>query len=132
MSRLAHRNVPTTTSTITRTQRIAIITLAIVLALSGVALSTSAALREKLGLSIRSKAAPVEQSSLSPAARKLAARNKGDLLRFMGVNNAPGRTVSPSAPAATTVSASKTDSLAIDNDSDLQADPGDTIKYTVN
>jgi uncharacterized repeat protein (TIGR01451 family) len=50
----------------------------------------------------------------------------------MGMNNAPARTVSPSAPAATTVSATKTDSLAIDNDSDLQADPGDTIKYTVN
>jgi uncharacterized repeat protein (TIGR01451 family) len=62
----------------------------------------------------------------------MAARNRADLLRFMGMNNAPGRTVSPSAPAATTVSATKTDSLAIDNDSDLQADPGDTIKYTVN
>jgi hypothetical protein len=132
MSRLARRNVPATTFTITRTQRIAIIALGIVLALSGVALSTSAALREKLGLSARSKTAPVEQSSLSPAARKMAARDKADLLRFMGVSKAPGRTVNPSAPAVPTVSATKTDSLAIDNDSDLQADPGDTIKYTVN
>jgi len=97
-----------------------------------VALSTSAALREKLGLSTRSKPAPVEQTSLSPAARRMTGRNRSDLLRFMGVNNAAARTVSPSAPAATTVSATKTDSLAIDNDSDLQADPGDTIKYTVN
>ena len=131
MSRPARRTVSAPTSTITRTQRIAIITLGIVLALSGVALSTSAALREKLGISTRSKTAPVQQSSLSPAARKTAGRTKADLLRFMGVSNAPGRAVSPSAPAATTVSATKTDSLAIDNDSDLQADPGDTIKYTV-
>jgi hypothetical protein len=110
MSRPARRTVPAPTSTITRTQRIAIITLGIVLALSGVALSTSAALREKLGISTRSKTAPVQQSSLSPAARKTAGRTKADLLRFMGVSSAPGRAVSPSAPAATTVSATKTDS----------------------
>ena len=131
MSRLAPKT-PTSTSAFTRARRIVIISLGFVLALSGIALSTSAALREKLGLSTRSKTAPVEQSSLSPAARKMDAHTKADLLRFMGLNNAPARTVSPSAPAATTVSATKTDSLAIDNDSDLQADPGDTIKYTVN
>ncbi len=51
MSRSVRRNVPSTTSTLTRVQRILIITLGFGLALSGVALSESVALRERLGLS---------------------------------------------------------------------------------
>lgn len=38
----------------------------------------------------------------------------------------------PLAPLAPIVTASKSDSLANDVDGDLQADPGDTLKYTVN
>jgi hypothetical protein len=49
----------------------------------------------------------------------------------MGVKRAPGQPSSLFTPAAPTVSATKTDTLFTDNDGDLQADPGDTLKYTV-
>ncbi len=131
MSRLARRSFSTFAFTFYRTQRTAIISLGFVLALSGVALSTSAALRERLGLSLRSKPVTAEQSP-SPVARQRTVRNKIDLLRLMGVNRAPGQPFSFIPPVAPTVSATKTDTLVIDNDGDLQADPGDTLKYTVN
>ncbi len=127
MSRSQRRNVPATTFTFFRTRRFLILTLVSVVALSGLAISQSAALREKLRLSAASKPAPGPQLPL-PA----AARNRVDLLRVMGVKRAPGQPFSFLPPAAPTVSATKTDSLFNDVDNDLQADPGDTIKYTVN
>src|ERR1044072_4072534 len=42
-----------------------------------------------------------------------------------------GHSLAP-APLAPTVTATKTDSLFTDVDGDLQADPGDTLKYSVN
>jgi hypothetical protein len=57
---------------------------------------------------------------------------KVDLLRMVGVNRGsiqPSRLASPFAP---TVSATKTDALVTDVDGDFLADPGDTLKYTVN
>jgi hypothetical protein len=49
-------------------------------------------------------------------------------------SNSPAgvRSLAPAAPLASTVTATKTDSLFTDVDGDLQADPGDTIKYSVN
>src|SRR5262245_12225968 len=112
-----------------RTKRILIITLGSALALGGVAFSTSASLGAKLGWENGSKPEIVHQ----PQARN-SARN-GDLLRFAGIAK-PARTSSATSPApaamAPTVTATKTDSLFADGDSDNQADPGDTIKYTVN
>lgn len=108
-------------------QRFLIFTFAFVLALGGVALSKSPALRQRLGLSPAPKAAVAQQPQLQTTAGQ-----KIDLLRMVGINRAatqPLRLVSPLAP---TVSATKTDALFIDVDSDLQADPGDTLKYTVN
>jgi hypothetical protein len=48
-------------------------------------------------------------------------------------SSSPGvRSLAPAAPLAPTVTATKTDSLFTDVDGDSQADPGDTIKYSVN
>jgi hypothetical protein len=94
--------------------------------LSGVALSTSAALRAKLGLVKAIKPESVQQ----PQARKGTQVGTG-LLRFAGIEKTE-RAFSVTAPMAPTVTATKTDSLFADADSDTQADPGDTIKYTVN
>lgn len=125
MSRFPRRNVPTT-STVTRTQRVLIITLGVGLALSGVVLSKSVTLREKLGLSAGSKPAELQQPP-KPA----APRNEANFLHRISANPTAGQfsLVSPLAP---TVSATKADSLLTDVDNDNQADPGDTIKYTVN
>ncbi|PYK09428.1 MAG: hypothetical protein DME65_11995, partial [Verrucomicrobia bacterium] len=114
-------------SRLTKTQRISIVALISLLVLSGVALSSSAALRAKLGLAKAGKAAEIVQPFQ-------ARKNTGpgaNLLRFAGIEKT-ARTVNPSAPLVPTVTASKTDSLFADADSDSQADPGDTIKYTVN
>ncbi|MEK6335643.1 MAG: Calx-beta domain-containing protein [Acidobacteriota bacterium] len=100
-----------------------IIAIVSALTMGGFALSQSAALRERLGLS-EGKPAPVQQPP-SPA----AAPRKVDSPRVVGANSAPSRFLSPVAP---TVTATKSDSLFTDVDGDLQADPGDTIKYTVN
>src|SRR6266478_411042 len=127
MSRSVRCNVPSTTSTLTRVQRILIITLGFGLALSGVALSKSVALREKLGLSAGSTPAPVQQPP-SPA----AVHNEVNLLRRLGVSRTPKEHFSLLSPVAPSVSATKTDALFTDVDGDNQADPGDTVKYTVN
>lgn len=127
MSCPSRRNLSLSTSTLTRTQRFLTITLASVLAVSGVAVSQSAALREKLGLSAVSKPTPAQQPSLPTATR-----NNVDLLRVAGLKSGPGQHFSLLSPVAPTVSATKADSLFTDVDGDNQADPGDTIKYTVN
>ncbi|HXM50552.1 MAG TPA: Ig-like domain-containing protein, partial [Pyrinomonadaceae bacterium] len=127
MSRSVRRNVPSTTSTLTRVQRILIVTLGFGLALSGVALSKSVALREKLGLSAGSTPAPVQQPP-SPA----ALHKEVNLLRRLGVSRTPKEHFNLLSPVAPSVSATKTDSLFTDVDGDNQADPGDTLKYTVN
>ena len=48
-------------------------------------------------------------------------------------NTSRSRTASPTfvAPFAPTMTATKTDVLQVDNDLDLKADPGDTLRYTV-
>jgi hypothetical protein len=127
MSRFPRRNIPATISTVTRTQRILIITLGFGLALSGVAVSKSAALRERLGLSASSKPAPMQQPSKPASSSK-----KIDLLRTLGVTRTPGQHFSLLSPFAPSVTATKTDALFTDVDGDLQADPGDVLKYTVN
>src|SRR5215813_4380822 len=125
MSRL-RPDVSLAKSRITKTQRILVITIASAFVLSVVALSTSAALREKLGLSVSRKPATLHQAQVRRFARKTT-----DLLRFAGIENNE-RSFRLTAPLAPTVTATKTDSLFADGDGDNQADPGDTIKYTVN
>src|SRR5215831_6332066 len=124
MSRL-HPDVSAPKSRFT-TQRLLIVVISSALVLSGVALSTSAALRAKLGLAKVTRPEVVQQQS---QARKDARMGKG-LLRVAGIEKNE-RTFSLTAPVAPTVTATKTDSLFADADSDSQADPGDTIKYTV-
>src|SRR6185436_5625324 len=123
-----HSGVSTRTmlSTFTRTQRFLLITLAFVLALGGVAISKSPALREKLSLSATPKPASGRQPALQAAATRI------DLLRMVGVSRASRQPYSLASALAPSVSATKTDALFTDVDGDLQADPGDTLKYTVN
>jgi hypothetical protein len=120
------RVVSSQKSRFTKTQRILTVTLISAFVLSGVALSSSAALRAKLGLAKASKAEIVPQ----PQAQK-SVRMGTNPFRFLNAGKAE-RALSPTAPVAPTVTATKSDSLFADADSDTQADPGDTIKYTVN
>ena len=120
-------NISTTISASTRTQRFLIITFGFVLALGGVAISKSPALRETLGFSAAPKPFVRQQAPL----RENSSR-KIDLLRILGVNRAFGQPLSLASPLVPTVSATKTDALFTDVDGDLQADPGDTLTYTVN
>jgi hypothetical protein len=124
----ARHNVHSNTSAFTSTKRILVITLGFILALGAVGLSKSVALRERLGLAGASKPAATVKHATLP----VAPTRKVDLLRMVGVNRASRQPSHLASPFAPTVSATKTDSLLIDNDSDLQADPGDTLKYTVN
>lgn len=131
MSNAPRLNVSTTISRITRTQRFLIITFGFVLALGGVALSKSPALRKTLGFSAAPKPSPKPSDAQQPPLQAAATRGI-DLLRMVGVNRASGQPSSLASLLAPSVSATKTDALFTDVDGDLQADPGDTLKYTVN
>lgn len=122
MTRRVRHNAPETASTFTTTKRVLVIALGFLLAASVVAVSRSSALRGKLKLS-GDKPSP-EQPSLSANTGKEMARLKHS-------NRVPGP-LSLISPVAPTVSATKSDALFTDVDNDNQADPGDTIKYTVN
>jgi len=127
MSYPSRRSLRTTISRFTRTQRFLIITFGFVLGLGGVAISKSPALRETLEFSAASKPSVRQQSPLPGAASR-----RIDLLRMAGINPALGQPLSLASLLAPTVSATKSDALFTDVDGDLQADPGDTLKYTVN
>lgn len=75
------------------------------------------------------------QSSSSPAskAEKTTAKSSENL-QAPGSKSKTNHTVAPRslAPLAPIVTASKADALFTDVDGDLQADPGDTLKYTIN
>src|SRR4029079_3512122 len=103
-------------SRFTTTQRILIVTLISLLVLSGVALSTSAALRAKLGLAKASKAETAQQPQVAPRDKRVGA----DLVRLAGPGSRE-RAFRAMAPMATTVSATKTDSVFADADNDTQA-----------
>ncbi|HSS21263.1 MAG TPA: Calx-beta domain-containing protein [Pyrinomonadaceae bacterium] len=126
MFSLTRPSIRTTISAFTRTPRFMLITFGFVLALGGVAISQSPNLRERLGLIAASKPAVSQPPALQEGANK-----RIDLLKMAGINRA---TPQPSlfSPLAPIVSATKSDSLFTDVDGDLQADPGDTLKYTVN
>jgi Bacterial Ig domain/Calx-beta domain len=126
MSNFPRAGISTTISTVTRTQRFLIITFGFVLVLGGVALSKSPAVRERLGLSPAPKPSVSRQTTLSAPASK-----RFDLLRTLSVNGS-SRQPTSLALLVPSVSATKSDSLFTDVDGDLQADPGDTLKYTVN
>ena len=78
------------------------------------------------------------QSSSSPASKTEGTNAKSvENSRAPGVSKASNttavRSLAPfAAPPVSTVTATKTDSLFTDVDGDLQADPGDTLKYTIN
>ena len=124
MSRL-RADVSSQKSLFTKTQRTLIILIASAFILSGVALSSSAALRAKLGLAKASKREIVQQ----PQARSVS---MGTDSRRPAGNGKAERALSVTPPVAPTVTATKTDSLFTDVDGDTQADPGDTLQYTVN
>src|SRR6185503_7389530 len=112
-------------SRLTKTHRLLIITFGFVLCLGAVGLSKSPALRQALHLS-RAPEAAIKQSPAHTAGKR------SDVLRNMGVNLGLREAPSMMSLLAPTVSATKTDALFTDVDGDLQADPGDTLKYTVN
>ena len=80
-----------------------------------------------LGLSEAPKPSIRQQPPLPAGATR-----RIDLLRMVGVNRASMQPSSLASPFAPSISATKSDALFTDVDGDLQADPGDTLKYTVN
>jgi Big-like domain-containing protein/Calx-beta domain-containing protein len=106
--------------------RLLLITAALMLGLTGVVITKSFALRASSG----SSAAPVLVSG-QESNSVLHSKKSIDLLEFAGLRHRTAP-LSLSSPLAPTVTASKADSLFTDVDGDLQADPGDTLKYTVN
>ncbi len=106
--------------------RLPLIAVVVMLAVTGALVSRSSAFRA----SFAGKIAPSSNShSESPSAASLKKYN--DLLKFAGLR----RTTKPmgmTALLAPTVTASKSDSLFTDVDGDFQADPGDTLQYSVN
>jgi len=123
MSRPMRRTFSTKVSKFRTIKLTLVILLGSAFAVSGVALSQSAALRERLGLS--APPAPAVERGPSP----LLGKKKINLLKMAGFD----RTTSlvAATPIAPTVTATKTDTLFTDVDGDLLADPGDTLKYTV-
>jgi hypothetical protein len=133
MSRSPRRRI--SFSSFTSTQRVLIIASICVLALSGVAVTKSLGLGEKLRLlggarASSTSAAPsfAKSENAKPVARD---HQKIDLLRLAGISRAPLHSFNVFSPLAPTVTATKTDALFTDVDGDLQADPGDTLEYTV-
>jgi Bacterial Ig domain/Calx-beta domain len=125
MSYLPWTSIPTTISRFTRAHRFLIITVGFVLSLGAVAISKSPSLRETLVFS-RAPETSVRRQSPGAASRKI------NLLPSLGMNLRLREAPSVASLLAPTVSATKTDTLFTDVDGDLQADPGDTLKYTVN
>ncbi|MEK6281967.1 MAG: Calx-beta domain-containing protein [Acidobacteriota bacterium] len=105
--------------------RLLLITVVVTLALTGLVVSRSAAFRASFAGSA-TPSAIVRHESSSP----VSAKKSNDLLEFAGLRHT-AKAVGMTALLAPTVTASKTDSLFTDVDGDLQADPGDTLQYTV-
>ena len=106
--------------------RLLLITLVVMLGVAGAAISRSFAFKANFSRVAGPSTAP-EQGSPSAVRSKESV----DLLKFAGLR----RTTAPLSPRsmlAPAVTATKSDSLFTDVDGDLQADPGDTLKYTVN
>jgi len=117
----------TTIVRLVKTHRLLFITFGFVLCLGAVGLSKSPALREMLRFSRAPEPAVRQQSPAAATAHK-----RSDTLKSLGVNLALREAPTVVNLLAPTVSATKTDALFTDVDGDLQADPGDTLKYTVN
>ncbi|MGH9962490.1 MAG: Ig-like domain-containing protein, partial [Pyrinomonadaceae bacterium] len=100
-------------------------TVVLVFALGTVAISKSTALR--IPLLTRTELPVTKQPDSRASVRK-----EIDLLRFAGLTGSLAEPFSPASLLAPTVTASKTDALFTDVDGDNNADPGDTLKYTVN
>lgn len=105
--------------------RLLLITAVVMLGLTGVVITRSFAFKA----SSRQVAAPSLTSAKESRSRDLSKKSVG-LLEFAGLRHRAVPT-KPSSMFAPTVTASKTDALFTDVDGDLQADPGDTLKYTV-
>lgn len=106
--------------------RLLLITAVVMLGLTGAVISRSFAFK---ATSSR-LTAPNLTSGQESRSRDVSKKSVG-LLEFAGLRHRTAA-LDPSIPFAPTVTASKTDALFTDVDGDLQADPGDTLKYTVN
>ncbi len=69
---------------------------------------------------------------LTPASNPEVANNTSKPPAAVNPSKSTGTTPTFVAPFAPTVTATKTDALQVDNDLDTKADPGDTLRYTVN
>ncbi len=105
--------------------RALLITAIVMLGVAGAAISRSFAFKENLSR----VAAPSLPSGKEPAPG-VRSKEYVELLKFAGFRRSTA-TSSPRSMLAPTVTATKTDALFTDVDGDLQADPGDTLKYTV-
>jgi hypothetical protein len=106
--------------------RLPVITALMILGIAGLVISRSFAFK-----AISSRSAVPTVASGQESHSRAYSKKSIDVLKFAGLRNhaAP---LNPASPFAPTVSATKSDSLFTDVDGDLQADPGDTLKYTVN
>ncbi len=110
-----------------RAKRLLLFAAAMATALGGIVVSESSGVKETFSRLAGHKATAEQRTSITGQARKSV-----DLFEAVGL---PRRKVSPNnltIPAAPTVAATKTDALFTDVDGDTSADPGDTLKYTVN
>ena len=105
--------------------RLLLITAVVGLGLAGLVVSKSSAFKGNFSWAA-ARSLEAGQGSRSP----LRTKESNELLEFAGLHHraAPLRPTSPLAPIVT---ASKTDSLFTDVDGDFQADPGDTLQYSV-
>src|SRR5437899_2177568 len=106
--------------------RLLLITAVVMLGLAGVVISRSFAFRAS-----PSRLAVQTLTSGQESRSRVHTKKPFDLLELAGLRHAAA---SPSLTSllVPTVTATKTDSLFTDLDGDTQADPGDTLQYTVN
>ena len=106
--------------------RLLLITAAVMLGLAGVVVSRSFAFRAS-----PSRLAAPSLTSEQEFHPRVRTKKSIDLREFAGLGHAPAP-LNLTSVLAPTVSATKSDSLFTDVDGDTQADPGDTLQYTVN
>ena len=114
-----------TAKTIKSNRSVAPMLIAAVALLAAVVFSVS--VESRRGGWLRKAQPSTQPSTPAPASNPEVAKNSA-------THAAVKRVLEPATPAlpfAPTVTATKVDALLVDNDLDLKADPGDTLRYTV-
>ncbi|HVQ36635.1 MAG TPA: Ig-like domain-containing protein, partial [Pyrinomonadaceae bacterium] len=132
MSQRPRRNALLSNFRIAASHRLLLITALVIVGVAGAAISRSFAFKASFSRSAAPSIASGQESRPGNLSKKSV-----ELLEFAGLRHRvtsrkPSSMVEPSSLLATTVTATKSDSLFLDVDGDLQADPGDTLQYSVN